>query len=82
MIERLFLSHPRSVGESYFEHLRFAARFGLRLIGGGCACLVHAVLPRLHERTGSRLVFTLNAELKGRQPTAAELESQALVWEI
>ena len=81
MIDRLFLAHPRSVNETYFEHFRFASRVGFRLIGGGLACLAHAVFPKLHERTGSRTIFGLNAELKGRTPTEAELNG-ALTWDI
>ncbi|WP_174273680.1 DUF6356 family protein [Sphingomonas bacterium] len=82
MIERLFLAHPRSVGESYFQHLRVAGRVGVMLIGGGIACLIHAIFPQLHVRTGSRTIFRLNAELKGRQPTEAELNGAALTWDI
>ena len=33
MFGRLFLDHPRSVDESYFEHLLFAGGFALRLLG-------------------------------------------------
>ncbi len=82
MIDRLFLAHPRSVNETYFQHFRFASRIGMRLIGGGLACFVHAVFPKLHERTGSRTIFGLNAELKGRTPTEAELNGAALTWDI
>lgn len=45
IIDGLFLAHPRSVGEGYFEHLRFAWRFGARMFGGACAAFVHGILP-------------------------------------
>jgi hypothetical protein len=55
--------HLDEIGESYGEHCGEAAAFGLRMIGGGLACLVHAFLPFLFERTGSETVRRLNATL-------------------
>ena len=81
MFERYFLAHPRSVGEGYFEHMRVAGRVGGRMIAGGLACFVHAIIPRLHERTGSRTIRRLNAELQGRVPTDAELDG-TFIYEI
>jgi hypothetical protein len=57
---RAFTEHPASVGETYTEHLAHAGCFGLRMIGAGIACLVHAVLPFLFERTGSVAIAELN----------------------
>ncbi len=50
---KLFTEHPRSVGETYVEHLGVAARCGVAMIGAGIACLVHALLPFLFVRTAS-----------------------------
>jgi hypothetical protein len=74
MFHRLFLAHPRSVGESYCEHLRVAGRVGFLLIGGGVAALIHAVFPRFHQTTGSRLIRKLAAELDGRAPDAPKAD--------
>jgi hypothetical protein len=60
---RLFTDHPASVGESYGLHLVRALCFGLRMMGAGCACLVHGVLPFLFVRTGSRTIAELNDRL-------------------
>jgi uncharacterized protein DUF6356 len=57
---RAFTEHPASVGETYIEHMGRAACFGLRMIGAGAACLVHALLPFLFVRTGSAAVAELN----------------------
>jgi hypothetical protein len=73
MFDRLFLDHPRSVGESYAEHARVAGRFGVTMILGGIGCLVHAAVPALCRRTGSDTVRRLHARLSGREPTPAEL---------
>jgi hypothetical protein len=43
-----------------------ALRFGFRMIGGGLACLVHAVFPFLCERTGSETVRELDDSLSKR----------------
>ena len=59
-LNRLFTEHPASVGESYGEHCLVAGSFGLRMILGGCACLIHAVLPFLFVRTGSVQISTLH----------------------
>ncbi|QJU56726.1 hypothetical protein HL653_02045 [Sphingomonas sp. AP4-R1] len=75
MFERLFLAHPRSVGESYGEHMRVAGRVGFLLIGGGIAALIHAVFPRFHQTTGSRLIRRLAAELDGRAPAPAKTDA-------
>ncbi|MBO9623004.1 MAG: hypothetical protein J7500_09870 [Sphingomonas sp.] len=72
MIDRIFLSHPRSVGESYGEHARTAARFGFTMIAGGAACVVHAVLPFLFVRTASDSVKKLYAQMKARQPAFSQ----------
>ena len=59
-LNKLFTEHPSSVGESYGEHLVVAGSFGLRMILGGFACLIHAVLPFLFVRTGSVQISTLH----------------------
>ena len=66
MAQNPFTKHPHEVGESYPEHFGMASRFGLRMIAGGFACLVHAVFPFLCERTGSETMRELNAKLGKR----------------
>lgn len=72
MIDRLFFEHPRSVRETYVEHAAVAGTIGVRMIAGGVACLVHAVIPALCLRTGSTTIKTLYAEMKRRQPNYAD----------
>ncbi|HVN45332.1 MAG TPA: DUF6356 family protein [Steroidobacteraceae bacterium] len=60
---RAFTEHPASVGESYSEHLIRALGFGTRMVLAGLACLVHAVLPFLFVRTGSRAIAELNERM-------------------
>jgi len=57
---RLFLEHPRSVGESYLEHQRHALRFGCSLFLASLACFIHAIVPGLCVRTGSTAIKRLH----------------------
>ncbi len=59
-MKRLFTDHPASVGESYLEHMGQAGSFSLRLFLASLACLVHALLPFLFVKTGSRLITELH----------------------
>lgn len=70
-ITTLFTEHPSSVGESYAEHMGFAAGFGLTLVGAGLAALVHAALPWLCRTTASDTVLRLHAGLVARRRVAA-----------
>jgi hypothetical protein len=60
MIFRLFVEHPRSVGESYFQHMASATSFGVRMVAAGFACLLHGLLPFLFVRTGSSTIRHLH----------------------
>ncbi|MCH4891906.1 MULTISPECIES: DUF6356 family protein [unclassified Sphingomonas] len=84
MIRRLFLDHPDSVGESYAEHFGVAAGFGLTMIAGGLACLVHAVVPAVFQRTGSQTIATLNARLVAKREAkrAAQTEMKTVDYVI
>jgi hypothetical protein len=62
-IARFFTQHPASVGETYGQHLRAASFFGIRMLVGGLACLVHAFLPFLFERTASRCISQLHQRM-------------------
>ena len=66
-LRHLFSEHPASVGESYLTHLLAASAFALRLLAGGLACLVHAVLPFLFVHTGSDCVSRLHQEMLARR---------------
>ena len=76
-LARLFTEHPSSVGETYGEHLAVASGFGIRMILGGFACLVHGLLPFLFVRTGSKQITTLHSTMvtgRQRQPMPAILD--------
>ena len=56
----LFTDHPATVGETYTQHCAHATGFGVTMILGGLACLVHAVLPFLCVKTGSEAITRLH----------------------
>ncbi|MEM6584477.1 MAG: DUF6356 family protein [Pseudomonadota bacterium] len=58
-----FKDHPASVGETYFEHLVQANSFGVRMILGGFACMLHGLFPFLFVKTGSRQIQTLHGRM-------------------
>lgn len=66
VIRRLFLSHPQSVGESYFQHQRVALSFALPLLGAGLAAAMHALVPALCERTAGDIIRRLHNRLQKR----------------
>ena len=50
-----FTKHPHQVNESYFEHLGFAFRFGVKMTLGGLAAIAHALFPFLFVTTAGRV---------------------------
>jgi hypothetical protein len=63
MLDRWFLAHPRSVNESYIEHQAHALRFSGSLFLAAGACFIHALVPNLFQRTGSRTIERLHDEM-------------------
>lgn len=55
-----FTQHPAEVGESYWQHQRMALGFAVELFAAGFAALVHAFLPFLFVKTGSKAITRLH----------------------
>jgi len=66
MADNPFTQHPRELGESYAAHFLNASAFGLRMLAGGTAVLIHAIFPFLFVRTGSRTMDKLYRRMTGR----------------
>ncbi len=66
MADNPLTRHLDEVGESYGQHLVHAGRFGVRMIVGGLACLVHGVFPFLCTQTGSRTIRDLHRGMTKR----------------
>jgi hypothetical protein len=61
MLARLFTEHPKSVGETYWQHMGSALGVWLRLCVAGTVVFIHAFLPFLFPTTGSRILKQLLA---------------------
>ena len=66
----VFVRHPREMGETYGRHMTCALGFGFRMIGGGVACFVHALVPALFQKTASRTICSLHEEMQRRRRAA------------
>ena len=66
MIHRIFLAHPETVEETYFEHMAFALTFSFTLFAAAGAALVHAIVPCMFEKTASRIIAQLYDRTKNR----------------
>jgi hypothetical protein len=74
-------THLAEAGESYFEHLCFAAGVGLMLVAAGLACILHALIPACCTTTASRTVRELTRLFAERDalPQVLDQASGALV---
>lgn len=53
------IHHLASVNESYFQHQRFAFRYGLTCMAAGFMALVHGLVPAWFETRASETVQDL-----------------------
>lgn len=84
MFQRLFIAHPRTVGETYGEHFLFAGRFGLTMIRGGVCAVVHALVPGWCVTTGSDTIKRLNRIMQDQRRGKGQAVSEmpVLDWVI
>jgi hypothetical protein len=84
MFKRLFHDHPASLGESYGEHFRAAFGFGVAMIVGGIACIVHALVPSAFQTTGSGTVKRLYELMVAKRAAKREanIEMASIEWVI
>lgn len=75
MTDRLFREHPRSLGMSYGQHGIGAVEIATKLIGAGCACLIHAVVPGWFTQTAGKTVTHMYAHMNARKAGAPNPES-------
>ena len=80
MIAKLFLDHPKSVDETYLEHMGVATSFGTRMILAGLACLVHGLVPAWFTTTGSATIRELHRRMVTHRRRHPEAEPAADVW--
>jgi hypothetical protein len=76
--------HLAAVGESYFEHMRFALTVGILATGAGFACLIHALVPGICQQTCSRTLGLLQELLadRGRLRAVASQSSGVTIFVV
>lgn len=72
-----FTEHPASVGENYAEHFAMSWGFGLAMLRGGLACLVHGIFPFLCTSTGSGTIRALHERMVTHRVRAPAGETAA-----
>jgi hypothetical protein len=72
VLRRLFTHHPQTLGMSWTRHATGAVRIGAAMIGGGVACLVHAVVPGWFTETAGRTVVRLHDHMQSRRANAPD----------
>ena len=79
-LARAFKDHPESVGETYTQHLLAALGFSLTMARAAVCCGVHAFLPFLFTKTGSRAIEELSHRMNrgAHHRTAVRAEHQAI----
>jgi hypothetical protein len=71
-MNNFFTSHPHKVGETYFQHFRFAFAFGFKMLIGGLACIMHAIFPFLFQKTGSTIMLKMTQHFVERMPVVED----------
>ena len=71
-ILNLFTKHPRSVNETYLQHMTFAARNGVYLILGGLAAIVHSIFPFVFTTKASSIALKFLSNITDRMPVVNE----------
>ncbi len=79
MFKRLFLDHPRSVGETYLEHQAVALGFAGPLFVAALGATLHAFVPGLCQKTGSRIIIALHGRMTRGQGRGAAMEAEYVI---
>mgnify|MGYP001200769792 FL=1 len=66
-ITKKFTDHPASVGQTYFEHFKFAVKVSASLLKAFSACLIHAIYPPVHKNTASATIAELHNRIEQRK---------------
>ncbi|WP_350335104.1 DUF6356 family protein [Coralliovum pocilloporae] len=78
LLKDLFVTHPESVDETYFEHMGQALSFAGTMAKGMLMALVHAFIPGLFEKSASRLVTGLHDRMVTNRVRAPQTQPQTL----
>mgnify|MGYP000100205312 CR=1 FL=1 len=63
-MKNIFTDHPKSVDETYFQHMKAALFFAYNLFTGAIACIIHAFFPFLFVHTAGKKVHYIVKYMK------------------
>jgi hypothetical protein len=63
MFKQLFINHPKSVSETYRQHFFTSISFSMKLFKAAIACFIHALIPGLCIKTGSKAITELHVKM-------------------
>ncbi|SRR5258708_18126436 len=75
LVDRVFFEHPRTLGMTWAGHGIGALAIGVRLIGAGIACLIHAVVPVFFTQTAGKMITQMYDHIARRKAGAANPEN-------
>ncbi len=79
MFRQLFIDHPRSVSETYLQHQAVALSFAWALFVAALGATVHAFVPGLCQKTGSRTILKLHARITGGKGRSAAADAEYMI---
>lgn len=62
-IELWFVTHPKNVCMTYFEHLQFSGGLAYTMLKGSVKALIHAIFPNMYVTSSTELVEELEKKL-------------------
>ena len=65
-MDNLFTKHPKSVNETYGQHMRVACGLSAAMLLASVVCFIHAVFPFVLKTTGSNMIHKLSKEMAER----------------
>ena len=71
-MKNIFTEHPKSLGETYFQHMKFACWLGWSMLMASVAFIIHAIFPFLLQKTGSNILFKVTHRFIDRVPKVEE----------
>jgi len=67
-IETVFLAHPKSINETYLQHLGYTVKKAFLLIKTTVALMLHGLFPCIFETYARDKILEFSDELLNRNP--------------
>jgi len=71
--KKIFIDHPASAGETYFQHAGRAITTGFRLLGAGLISFVHAIIPGFFTTKAGDIAIEVAEDISELRDTSSEL---------